>query len=151
MEGDTYESVELAFKNTFTNGEENLKFDQKAWITTTDLFNRGTESIIAGGVRGGLQLFENTSIGSNGGDDTPIIVKIYPNPIFLESDLHIKTNRDVTMELVSVLGQRMLAPFQVKRYTTSVMDVGYLQNGAYILRAESASGLTTSELFFIMR
>ena len=62
--------------------EEQLKFDQKSWVATADLFNQGTESIIVGGVRGGLQIFENTSIGSNGGNNKPIEVKIYPNPIF---------------------------------------------------------------------
>jgi len=151
MDGDSYASVDFSYKNEITGMEEQLKFDQKSWVATADLFNQGTESIIVGGVRGGLQIFENTSIGSNGGNNKPIEVKIYPNPIFLPSDLHVKTNQDVTLELVSVLGQRIVEPFKVKRFTTSSIDVGHLRNGAYILRSETNSGIGSSQLFLIMR
>ncbi len=145
------ESIEIAYENSLFEIEEPVKFDQKSWITSADLYNQGTESLIAGGVRGGLQLFQNTNTGNQGGDNSSISVNIYPNPIFDLSGLSIKSNQDVTVELISLLGQRMLEPFKVKKFLTTVLDVGSMNVGAYILWYKNDSGEASSQLFMIMR
>ena len=151
VESDDIESVDIVHKNSITGNEELVNFDQKTWLAASNLFNKGTESIIAGGVRGGLQLFENKSIGSNNGENTPMEVKIYPNPVFDNHELYVKSNQDVTMELVSILGQQIMDPFKVRRYTTSAIEVGHLQNGTYILRSKNEFGISSSQLFLILR
>ena len=145
------ESIEIAYENSLFEIEEPVKFDQKSWLTSADLYNQGTESLIAGGVRGGLQLFQNTNTGNQGGDNSSISVNIYPNPIFDLSGLSIKSNQDVTVELISLLGQRMLEPFKVKKFLTTVLDVGNMNVGAYILWYKNDSGEASSQLFMILR
>ena len=143
--------VDLSYSNGLTNKEESIKFDLHSWISSADLFNQGTESLIVGGVRGGLQLFQNTSFGTPGDSDKSIEVNIYPNPITNPSGLNIKANQNITVELVSVLGQRIIAPFTVKKFITSNLDVGHLRNGAYILKSNNDDGMVSSQLFLILR
>lgn len=143
--------VDLSYSNGLTNKEESIKFDLHSWISSADLFNQGTESLIVGGVRGGLQLFQNTSFGTPGESDKSIEVNIYPNPITNPSGLNIKANQNITVELVSVLGQRIIAPFTVKKFITSNLDVGHLRNGAYILKSNNDDGMVSSQLFLILR
>jgi hypothetical protein len=143
--------VDISYKNDLTNEEESVKFDLHSWISSADIFNQGTESIIVGGIRGGLQLFRNTSIGTPGVSDKPIEVNIYPNPITDPSGLNIKANQDLTVELVSVLGQSIIEPFTVKKFITSNLDIGHLRNGAYILKSNNDDGMVSSQLFLILR
>lgn len=143
--------VDLSYNNNVSNRGERMKFDAHSWVSSADLFNAGTESIVVGGVRGGIQLFRNTSIGTPGGSDGSIQVKIYPNPVESTANLHINANQNLTVELISVLGQRIGAPFSVNKFITSSIDVGHLRNGAYILMAHNDSGRISSHLFLILR
>jgi hypothetical protein len=150
MEGEsTY--VDLTYNNGITDQREQMRFDAHSWISSADLFNAGTQSLVVGGIRGGMQLFRNTSTGNPGGSDGAIEVTIYPNPIHGTSGLHLKANQDLTVELISVLGQSIMAPFSIKKFTTSSVDVAHLRNGAYILKSQNKDGGTSSELFLILR
>jgi len=146
-----FSSVDFVYKNNVSESDELLKFDQKSWLASGDLFMKGSESIIAGGVRGGLQLFENMSIGNGGNGGSKLVVSIFPNPVNVQTGLTIETNQSARMEVISLLGQSIIESFEVNKYTTSVLDVGHLRNGTYILRSESDSGVTSSKLFLIMR
>lgn len=143
--------VELMVNNGIKNEGESMRLDGHSWISSADFFNSGTESLIVGGVRGGVQLFRNTSNGNPGGSDGTIEVNVYPNPIFGVSGLHIKANQDITVELISVLGQRVVSPFSVKKFIISSLDVGHLRNGTYIIKSENSAGQVSSELFLILR
>jgi hypothetical protein len=150
MEGEsTY--VDLTQNNSITDRGEQMRFDSHSWVSSADLYNAGTESLVVGGIRGGMQLFRNTSTGNPGGSDGAIEVTIYPNPIHGTSGLHLKANQDLTVELISVLGQSIMAPFSIKKFTTSSVDVAHLRNGAYILKSQNKDGGTSSELFLILR
>ncbi len=148
---DDYISIDFAYKNLLSDQHESLKLDQKSWITSSDIFDKGNESIIVGGVRGGLQVFENTSIGSGGEGEDKIVVNIYPNPIYDPSGLHIRANQNVTVEVVSMLGQSLISPFSINQFSTAVLDVAHMRNGAYILRSKNDSGVNSSQLFMILR
>lgn len=150
MEG-AYLSVDLVYDNNISGQMEPLKFDQKSWIASADIFNKGNESIIVGGVRGGLQIFENMSAGSGGEGETKIVVNIYPNPLGSYDALQIDANQNVTMELISLIGQQMIGPFDVIKYVTANLDLAHLRNGTYILRSENASGVQSSQLLMILK
>jgi len=148
---DKYVSIEFVYKNDVSAKTEELKFDQKSWVASADIFQKGSESIIVGGIRGGLQLFQNTTVGSGGEGESTLVINIYPNPIIDPSGLQIDSNQNVTVELISLLGQRMLEPFSIQKFTSSVLDVGNLRNGTYILKSKSSSGIIASQLFMILR
>ena len=143
-------SVELVYLNSVSEKNEKIKFDARTWVTAADLFGLGSQSLIAGGIRGGLQFFKNNESGS-GGVDAEVEVKLYPNPVFAAQSLSIKSNRDVTVELISLLGQKLREPFTVKKYNTALLDVGHLVNGAYILRSVTGDGVSSAQLFLIQR
>ena len=146
-----YLAVDLAYTNEISEQSESLKFDQKSWITSADIFNKGNESIVVGGVRGGLQLFENMSSGSGGEGDAEIIVNIYPNPLGDTYALKIDANQNVTMELLSLLGQKVVGPFDVTKFITANLDLGHLRNGTYILKSVNELGAQSSQLLMILR
>ncbi len=142
---------DLVYNNMLNNEFERIKFDSKSWLATADLFNLGSESIIAGGVRGGIQIFKNNEAGGGGQNPNDLDVSIFPNPLFNSDELNIRTSQDVTVELVSVLGQRMREPFTIKKFTGTILNIGHLQNGPYILRSINDGGDSFSKLFLIHR
>ncbi len=145
------EFVEIVMKNDVSGREEPILFDDHTWITGADFYGKGTMSLIAGGVRGGLQMFKNPE-GSNGGSHGPVLeVKIYPNPISDTHVLYIRPDRDVNVEVLTVLGQQIIKSFPVKKFTTLSFDTGFLRNGTYILKAITDSGAINSQLFLILR
>jgi hypothetical protein len=146
----TPHSVDAVYKNSISNLDEKIKFDAKTWIAGADLFGYGTGSIIAGGIRGGLQFYKNNSFGG-GLTGKPVVVKLFPNPLFDTQEININANQNVTVELISVLGQKLRAPFNVEKFTPVILDVGHLRNGPYILRSVTQSGASTSQLFVIQR
>ena len=147
----SYFFVDLVYTNSITEKIEPLKFDQKSWISSADIFNKGNESIVAGGVRGGLQMFENMSAGSGGDGKTEIIVNIYPNPLGNYDALQIDVNQNVKIELISILGQQMIGPFDVTKYVTASLDLAHLRSGTYILRSENENGVQSSKLLMILK
>lgn len=144
------EFIELAYQSSVSGNYEKIKFDARAWVSAADLYGLGSQSFIAGGIRGGLQFFKNNETGS-GGNDTNVEVKLYPNPVFDFQNLSIKANRDVTVELISVLGQKLREPFTVRKYNTALLDVSHLVNGPYILRSFTGDGVSSAQLFLIQR
>jgi hypothetical protein len=148
---DTPVSISMVYKNSRTEQEEWIKFDSKSWLVSADIFNQGAEGIIAGGIRGGLQIFRNTSIGNGGNNPNALEVRLFPNPLFNSGVIKIKSNEDVTIELYSILGQKMLEPFSVKKFSATVLDVANLRNGSYILRTVGNSGASQAQLFLIHR
>ena len=150
-QSDPYTAIELVRKSEITENHLPLIFDKVAWISSANLSNNGSESMIVGGSRGGLQYFYNTSIGSGGNGGTELVINIYPNPIGDPTGLHINSNQDVAVEIISMLGQRVLDPFKVQRFSTVILDVAHLQNGTYIARTESESGGSKALLFMILR
>ncbi len=148
--GTNADFVELAYQNSVTAQNEKVKFDSRAWVTAADLFGLGSQSLIIGGIRGGLQFFKNNETGS-AGNDTKVEVKLYPNPVFQSQNLSIKSNRDVTIELISLLGQRLSEPFMVRKYNMAMLDVSHLVNGPYILRSVASDGVSSAQLLLIQR
>ena len=142
--------VKLAHFNSHSKENERVKFDARTWVTAADLFGFGSQSLIAGGIRGGLQFFKNNETGS-GSNDTNVDVKLYPNPVFNTQNLSIKANRDVTVEVFSVLGQKLREPFVVRKYNTALLDVSHLVNGPYIMRSVTGDGVSSAQLFLIQR
>ncbi len=143
--------VGIVMKNEVSGREEPILFDDHTWIAGADFYGKATMSLIAGGVRGGLQMFMNPE-GSNGGGQGPVLeVKIYPNPISATPGLHIRSNRDVSVEVLTVLGQQVIKSFPVKKFSTVSFDTGFLRNGTYILKAVTDSGAVNSQLFLVLR
>lgn len=144
------EFVPLVHKNAITGQDQPIKFDTKTWMTGADFFGLGSQSLIAGGSRGGLQFLKNEAAGG-GESGNPLDVLIYPNPLFHEQGIQVRSNKNITVELISLLGQRLREPFQVRKFNTTSIDITHLVNGAYILRSTTEEGASAAQLFLIQR
>ena len=147
----TAQPIELVYQNNITSDAQQLKFDQKSWVAGAHDVLEDSLIMVVGGVRGGLQLFGRPSEGDNSNGVPSFTINLYPNPIGDPNGLNIVSNQNATMEVISVLGQLMIEPFEVSKFTTTNLDVAHMRNGTYILRSESENGGTTSQLFMILR
>ncbi len=143
--------IALIYTNEISESEEPLSLDTKSWISGADIFGQGSQSIVVGGIRGGLQLFKNTAIGSGENGQNSMNVLIYPNPVGNTSEVNMYANQNVTVELLSVLGQKMLNPFQLEKFTKSILNVGNLPNGSYIVKSTNTTGAIASQLLMIRK
>ncbi|NJN27410.1 MAG: T9SS type A sorting domain-containing protein [Cyclobacteriaceae bacterium] len=143
-------AVEIACQNQPTGQVLPIAFDSKTWIAPADIFGLGSASLVVGGIRGGLQIFKNPSGGISDGDGDLPEVSVYPNPAG-QGIVHFKSNMDVTVKLVSLLGQQISAPFEVKKYVVEQLDIGLLGNGMYVLQIQNARGATSSKLFMVLQ
>ncbi len=148
---DTPDPVALVYKSGITMKEEPLSFDTKSWVSGADVFGQGTQSIVVGGIRGGLQLYKNTSTNGGQNGQKSMDIHIYPNPVENTSEVNLYANQNLTIELLSMLGQQMRAPFPVEKFTNSILNVGNLPNGSYILKSTNASGIVSSQLLMIQK
>jgi hypothetical protein len=74
-----------------------------------------------------------------------------PEPIANSDIINVKSNQDVTAELISVLGQKMGGPFEIRKFTNVLLNLGHLHNGPYILRVVNSFGASNSKLLLIHR
>jgi hypothetical protein len=73
----------------------------------TNLFNSDKPSIVIGNVMGGLIVLKNDE-----GKELPPepVIQLYPNPISKGEDLMIRADRNVVVQIYSLLGQKMSEP-----------------------------------------
>jgi len=144
------ESVNLVIKNSADNAENAIHFDSKTWISGADLFGLGSSSLIAGGGRGGLQFFKNPAIGIEE-NESNIVLRMYPNPVYGSTGITIRADRDLQASLLTVLGQQVLSQFTIGKYQDTFLETATLGNGIFILSVQDDSGHRTAQLLMIMK
>jgi hypothetical protein len=144
--------IVVSFKNSITGEIQSMDFDQKSWPSAGNLFDEGTESIIAGGARGGIQIFRNLEAGSGPGNgDEGIELKLYPNPVSSEYLLTIRSNSNVEVQIVDLLGRLVRSPFSIRKYVRYSLSMGHLASGIYIIKVIDGNGNTKSERLMVER
>ncbi len=96
-----------------------------------NLFNSNRPGIAIGTVSGGILLLKN-----DGGEllpDEPNII-LYPNPLAQNQPLSILTDRNMLMELFTIVGQRVSDPIFVSGNSPYNLEIEGLAPGMYIAR-----------------
>lgn len=144
--------VFIGYQNDYINEVVPAVFGWKSWIATGDIFGEGTESILAGTVRGGIQIFRNMEKGLGPGKGpAEIQLTYYPNPVGSNMKINIKSNQDVNMEVLNVLGQRVSGPYLLKKYIHFVVQLNYPPSGVYLLRATNKYGNVRTEKIVVIK
>ncbi len=139
-------------ENPVSQLQENIRSDMYAWITAADLFGDGSQSIIFGGLRGGLQLFRYDGFGgSSPEDENKINVEIYPNPLGSQNILTIKSDQNLETDIISTLGQVVRQPFLIRKFVPLGLDLSHLSNGSYIIRFRNKKGAGTTRKLVILK
>ena len=147
----SYTFVDILQKNPVSGIDEAVKIDQNPWTTCGDLFDNGTASIVAGGSRGGLQLFQNLQLAIPETNKKPLQITIYPNPSRANNLIAIRTSQDASITLHTLLGQQLIGPFDTKKFVEKFLATAFLPNGTYLIHAKAATGATSSKLFIVHR
>ena len=147
-------------QNTNLAGAENIIFNEQTksyesrnlggsvWPTTVNLFNSNTHSIVVGNTLGGLMILKN-----DGGKELPAEpeISIFPNPFTNNQKdvLKIRSDRNVTVQFYTVLGQKISNTYFIPVNQDYPIDVSGLAAGLYIARF-TWKGKTYGKRFVIL-
>lgn len=108
--------------------EQNL--GGRIWPTAANLFGSTRPSIVVGNVLGGIQILNSE------GPTLPdaAAIDVYPNPLPESQLLSIRIDRPATLEIFSLLGQRVSDPIRLQPFTVLQTQVPTLTSGLYILK-----------------
>jgi len=144
--------IEIVHRNETTQVTERVDFDTRSWLAIGDLFGEGVSSIIAGGIRGGLQFFQSEDGGMNPGENEHFVeLELYPNPVGDDHLLTIKSNQNVWIEIINPLGQQVREAFEVRKFLNHEIDLQHLASGIYIVRAVGSDGRANSKRIVVYR
>lgn len=107
-----------------TYTEKNL--GGKIWPVVVNLFHTNKPAIVVGNVLGGIHILRHDE-----GASLPEIpqLNVYPNPVSKNEILNLQADRYGTVEVISVLGQKLGTPIvlkanEIRRYTLSNLAAG---------------------------
>ena len=112
-----------------TYTEKNL--GGRIWPVVVNLFNTNKPSLVVGNVLGGIHILrhdEGTSLPEN-----PEL-NVYPNPALRSDILNVQPDRYGTLELISVLGQRLSPPVVLRANEIYHYTLPPLASGLYLLK-----------------
>ncbi len=149
---DDPQPVYVGYQNDIAGQVLPAVFGWNAQITAGDIFGSGTQSIVSGGARGGLEIFRNLEQGSGPGEQLPEIkLSYYPNPVGSDRTIHIKSNQDVHVEVFNVLGQNVGQPFSLKKYVPFAVRLHYPASGVYLFKATNRNGDVKTEKVVVVK
>jgi len=117
--------------NTLKQRYESKNLGGRIWPTAVNLFNATLPAIVVGNVLGGITLLRHQE-----GQDLPsdAVIEVYPNPVYKDDLLTIKTDRPATIQIFSTLGQVITPPFYLLANEEYGYSVSSLAAGLYIIR-----------------
>ena len=96
-----------------------------------NLFNSNKPAIALGTVSGGMLILKN-----DGGEQLPAepAITLFPNPLIPNEHLSILTDRNMLMELFTIMGQRISDPIFIGANSARSLEIKGLAPGIYIAR-----------------
>lgn len=96
-----------------------------------NLFNSNKPAIALGTVSGGMLLLKN-----DGGEQLPAepAITLFPNPLIPNEPLSILTDRNMLMELFTIMGQSLSGPVFIGANSPRSLEIKGLAPGIYIAR-----------------
>ena len=106
-------------------------FGGRVWPVVTNLFNTNKPVIVVGNTPGGIYVLKN--------DDSKIlpdepVISISPNPLPKGEKLNIKSDRNATMQIFSLLGQKMSESLFIPANQSYDLPIQNISAGLYIAR-----------------
>lgn len=96
-----------------------------------NLFNSNKPAIAGGSVTGGIVILKN-----DGGQQLPTepVITLYPNPLPPGEKLTIQADRNVLMQIFTIMGQKIIDPIFIGGNQPLPMEIAGLAPGIYIAR-----------------
>lgn len=130
--------------NSIQKTYESKNLGARIWPTITNLFNMDKPAIVVGTTLGGLLILKS--------DDGEALfedpqVTIWPNPLPREKPLSIRSDRDVSLQVFSIVGQKMSDSIFVPANQDYSLPI-HVAPGMYIARF-TTNGKNYSQKFII--
>lgn len=103
----------------------------KSWITAANLFNSKRPALIAGTIRGGLEIFRNEEKELNFDE---LVLNVYPNPVAANATILIETNLPLQLHIYNVIGQEIIYPQFLNEKINEIKLPESLSGGTYIFK-----------------
>ncbi|MBA4144608.1 MAG: hypothetical protein C0523_02500 [Cytophaga sp.] len=118
----------------------------RVWPVAVNLFNENKPSIVVGNTTGGLYLLKSDNSHELAPDP---VISISPNPVKRGENLTIIADRNVSLQIFSVLGQKMSEPLFVPANQAYTLPIHNLAAGMYIIHAPVSKSITYSWKFIV--
>lgn len=110
-----------------------------------NIFNSDKPAIVVGSVLGGIYILKN----EDSQELPPVpVVTISPNPVERGADLTIKGDRDLQLQIFSIVGQKMCEPIFIPAHQSYPLTIHALASGIYIARIQ-VKGKTFAQKFVV--
>lgn len=103
----------------------------RIWPVAVNLFNSDKPTLVVGNMLGGVHILRHDE-GSSLPENPQL--SVYPNPVARTETLYIQADRYGTLELISLLGQRLATPIIVKAQEVRSYSLPHLAAGVYLLK-----------------
>lgn len=117
--------------DSLKNDYVNKNLGGRVWPAVANLYNGNKPMIAVGNTAGGLYLLKNEN--SDLLPDEPVIL-LSPNPLPKGTMLNIKSDRNATLQIFSIIGQKMCEPIAIPANQSYDLSVQNLATGVYIAR-----------------
>jgi hypothetical protein len=126
-----------------TYGAKNL--GGKVWPAVANLFNTDRPSLAVGNTTGGIYILKNDD--SEELPEEPVIT-VSPNPVVKGETLTVKSDRNISVQIYSMLGQKISNKMFVPAYQSFELSLQNIASGTYIARFE-LRGKSYGKLFMV--
>lgn len=129
--GQEVELISEIVYDQFADAYAERNLGGRIWPTAARLFE-GTQRVIAiGTLLGGMSILRNDA---GPPPSTEPLVAVFPNPARASEGIIVRTDREVVVQLVSLLGQELTVPVVVEPFRDHVLPLPRVASGLYLLR-----------------
>lgn len=112
----------------------------RIWPTVANLFNTNKPAVVVGNILGGIRILKHDEGTSIPGEPQ---LEVYPNPVAESEVLNLQADRSGTLEVVSVLGQRIGTPMVMRANRLHKVTLTGLAAGMYVLKFSAGNRSVT--------
>lgn len=117
--------------NTFSESYTSKNLGGRVWPAVVNLFNTNKPAIVTGNTSGGLYVLKSDDSIELPPDP---VVTLFPNPVERNGELSIYADRNMSIQIFSILGQKMTEPIFIPANQTYVFSVQHFAPGMYFAR-----------------
>lgn len=117
--------------NPIVKSYQSINFGGRIAPAIGNIFNSSKPSLVLGNTLGGLHILRNDE-----GQDLPEVpvIGVGPSPLLRTDELMVKSDRNVRVQIFSILGQKMCDPFFIQANQTVPVPLQGITAGVYIAR-----------------
>lgn len=115
----------------FTDSYTERNLGGRIWPSAARLFEGNPPIIAVGTLLGGVSILRNDA---GAPPSTEPLIVIFPNPARATEGITLRTDRQVLVQLVSLLGQELTVPVAIEPFQDHVLPLPRVAAGLYLLR-----------------